>query len=350
LHPPFAAPSYVTYNKLTVRSNGTKNDNGTPISPPTTPRKLEKVMAVMSVKKKAEEPAAQDTEVVWKGWDAAISTPASAAPPRRNNPNWPRGPKPPPKKTVWPKQSEMRAKPDESSDGGVSFVSNSGGDPDYDVKKLMDWNGDWLPPPEQWSARKGYSQRHFGKAMEQWMNGHGAECVEPVEISPSAFTEGGREIVPRYWVVDRMENKSMGEFWKEMSGRAPAPLSDCVLCADPPFWERYEDDTGFYIDALDVPEAKVDPVDPENSLAIADVLCSATERAESIAKRKRQILARSLAKQRRPIRESMAPAAVIEDRGIHPTSNVYFRPVNPADVRGIAVSCPRLIVSWMSPY
>jgi hypothetical protein len=227
-----------------------------------------------------------------------------------------------------------------SSDGGVSFKSNSNGDPDYDVKKLMDWNGDWLPPPEQWSARKSHSSRQpFGQAIEQWMNGHGEQCLDPIDATSLSPTEDGpcREIVPKYWILEKIEGKSTGEFWKQMPVRAPSPLSDCDLLTDLPFWDRYGDGSKEFLDALVVPEARVDPKDPENYTAGPNSLCSAIERIEGIQKGRQYAQNRALAKQRRPLREPTNPLPPVEDRRIRPTSNVYFRPVQPADVRGITV-------------
>lgn len=232
----------------------------------------------------------------------------------------------------------MKAKSSSSSDGGVTFKSNSNGDPDYDVKKLMDWNGDWLPPPEQWSARKSHNSRQpFGQAIEQWMNGHGEQCLDPMDAKAFSPTEEElcKEIVPKYWIMDKIEGKSMGEFWREMPVRAPAPLSDCDLAAEIPFWERYGD--GSVLDALVVPEARVDPTDPENYTAGPNSLCSATERIEGIRKGRQHAQNRAIAKQKRPIREITTLMPPVEDRRIRPTSNVYIRPVQPADVRGIAV-------------
>lgn len=67
---------------------------------------------------------------------------------------------------------------DDEEDGGIECVSDSNGDPDYDVKKLIDWNGDWIPPPETWSARHAFTNRHFGASIEKWINGHDASCLE----------------------------------------------------------------------------------------------------------------------------------------------------------------------------
>jgi hypothetical protein len=82
------------------------------------------------------------------------------------------------KRHVWPKNRDMKPiSDDDDEEGGVEFKSDSNGDPDYDVKKLVDWNGDWIPPPETWSARHAFTDRHFGAAIEKWINGHDKSCT-----------------------------------------------------------------------------------------------------------------------------------------------------------------------------
>jgi hypothetical protein len=284
------------------------------------------------------------------GWDTPKPSPPPAAP-KAGNPRWPRT-RGPAKKTVWPKQRDMKPLPSESdSDGGVSFKSDSNGDPNYDVKKLIDWNGDWLPPPEQWSARKGHTSRHFGQGIEQWINGHGEECLGDLEVKGSlTFTDDSctevvpgscKEVVPKYWIVSQIEQKSLGEFWKLMPTRQPSALSDVNV--QPPFWERYtEDSEGYFIDSLVVPDAEVDFDDPDNNFGGADLLASATSRIAAIEERKKLTLRRSAAKQKRTLPESKPVGPPPEDRRIVPKSNVYFRPVQPADIEGIAVSRPYL--------
>jgi hypothetical protein len=270
-------------------------------------------------------------------WDVPVPDPPSVAP-KRGNPRWSRT-KEPHKKTVWPKQRDMKAMPsDSSSGGGISFKSNSNGDPNYDVRKLMDWNGDWLPPPEEWSARKGHTNRHFGRAIEQWIDGHPESCLEKMDTSLPAFSNDKdcKEVAPRYWVVSTIERGSLGEFWKGMPMRQPSALSD--ISVRPPFWERYEEEPSYFIDGLVVPDVRVDPSDLENHRAGADLLTCATGRVESIMQQRLNVQRRALAKQRRPIRESIPTAPQLPDRRILPRSNIYFRPVGPKDLEGIAVS------------
>ncbi|KAH7080888.1 hypothetical protein FB567DRAFT_448374 [Paraphoma chrysanthemicola] len=269
------------------------------------------------------------------GWDAPNPEPKPCVQ-KTENPRWPRGPKPLRMKTVWPKNRDMKAvSTDSSSDGGITFRSDSNGDPDYDVKKLMDWNGDWLPAPEQWAARKGHTDRHFGRVIEDWMNGHDDHCDKPMEIDSHFVQEGCKELVPRYWILPKIEQDSLGTFWIRFTERAPSPISDIDVMADPPFWERYEDGVSPYSNGLVVPEANVDPADPENNMGGVDLLISATERVNRIEQKKAKAHARMLARQRRPLRDVAPVGPALEDRSIQPKSNVYFRPVKPADVEGI---------------
>jgi hypothetical protein len=276
---------------------------------------------------------------VWTGWDAPKSDISSSAP-KKENPRWPRT-RAPPKKHVWVKASDIKALPsDSSSDGGVTCNSNSNGDPDYDVKKLMDWNGDWLPPPEQWSARKGHIARHLGSSIEQWINGHDEICLKaiPVEDDTLGFSppEGDcKEVVPRYWIVSSIEQDSLGAFWKSMPTRQPAALSD--VSAHPPFWERYATESSHYIEEISVPDALIDRTDPDNFLPGIDLLVSADVRIQRMFDQRAHAQRRTLARQRRPVREFLPPAEPLPDRRIQPKSNVYFRPVQPADVGGITV-------------
>jgi hypothetical protein len=274
----------------------------------------------------------------WPGWDAPKPEPPATAP-KTGNPRWPRIRGPPPRKTVWPKQRDMKPISDSDSDseGGVSYKSNSNGDPSYDVKKLMDWNGDWLPPPEQWSARKGHTSRHLGQDIEKWINGHGNDCLNAMDLATSAFTDAGKEVVPKYWIVSQIEQGSLGEFWKLMPTRQPTALSDVSLHA--PFWERYETSpASCFIEGLAVPDARVDPNDPENHFGGADLLVSGTERIQRIMEQRQNAHRRTLAKQRRPILDTVLVGPQPKDKRIQPKSNVYFRPVQPIDVEGIAVS------------
>ncbi|KAF2827862.1 hypothetical protein CC86DRAFT_289754 [Ophiobolus disseminans] len=324
--------------KLHSSPNGAGQVLTPPPSLPTTPRELEfeKAPAPQTVTKNAQN-FGQIEDGGWTAsWDTPKPEPTPVAP-KKGNPRWPRigGA---PRKTVWPKNSEMRALPSESSsDGGVKCRSNSDGDPDYDVKKLMDWNGDWLPPPEQWSARKGHTSRHFGQGIEVWINDHGDECDKEITYDATTFSDDlCKELVPRYWLHTMVEQKPLGEFWKCMPSQTPYALSDVDMSEYPPFWERYEDESSCFIDGHEVPDARVDPGDIENHDPHGDLLASADVRVKAILEVREGKRRRTLMKQRRPPKEFKPAMPAMEDRRIQPKSNVYFRPVQPTDVEGIA--------------
>ncbi|KAH5038684.1 hypothetical protein HBI74_045430 [Parastagonospora nodorum] len=334
-------------HKLHSSPNGASTTSRLPPSPPSTPRGPEARSekhenAEHSTQKPLKTFQPQDPPKAegggWSGWDAPRPDPPPVAP-KKENPRWPRTRAP--AKHVWPKSRDIKAQPSASSsdgDGGVTFGSNSNGDPDYDVKKLMDWNGDWLPPPEQWSARKGHTARHLGSGVEQWINGHSKMCIEPIPTDTlKCLSEDGscQEIVPRYWIVGIIEQNSLATFWKSMPARDPPALSD--VSDHPPFWERYAADADHFIDGLSVPNARVDPSDPDNICAARYGLSATSEsRVNLMRDRKADAERKAIARQRRPVREFMQPTTPVPDRRIKPDTNIYIRPVQPADVRGIA--------------
>jgi len=282
----------------------------------------------------------------------------------------------------------MKYKPSSSDDGGgVTYKSNSNGDPDYDVKKLLDWNGDWLPAPESWCARKSHADRHFGDHIEQWMNKQAPECIKPVYYPQHTFNghakttkvgdeehieyileEGQlcKELVPHYWSNAMAENEHMSELSKLLPKSDSKPVVDSEPVAedermveddindDLPWWERYED--VFYIDAeedgqneahlkyaspyinaLEVPEAKTnlaDPIYPAEEWQLASTEDKVQHKIRRAEAKQRKLLAR----RNRHIPESNHPVTPMEDRRLRPKTNMYIRPVQPADVRGIAVS------------
>jgi hypothetical protein len=257
------------------------------------------------------------------------------------------------------------------SDGGISFKSNSNGDPDYDIKKLLDWNGDWLPAPESWSARKGHTNRHFGQWIEDWMNGQPPDCSMPVFRAPGTFNgyevvktvgdektieyvfdEGSvcKELAPRYWMDAKVGKETLREYWKSFLTAEPKPLEDYDITEHPPWWELYEDvvyedeedeertkSLSCYLNGLEVPDARTNLNDPEYP-AQPFHLASAEEKVQNKKKKEEEKYRRTMAKRNRPVSESKFPIPQVEDRRLKPTANIYIRPVQPADVRGIAVS------------
>ncbi|XPS75710.1 hypothetical protein M3J09_007781 [Ascochyta lentis] len=281
------------------------------------------------------------------GWDDPPPE-QPLAPLRRNgNPRWPKPPKTPKGKHVWPKSRDIPKglSSDGQSDGGVIFKSDSEGDPTYDVKKLMAWNGDWLPPPEDWVARKGFNSRHFGQVIERWANEHSRHCTKLMSIDSPAFSgvqdaDGKlvtKDLVPRYWLHDTIDNDSPRNFWEQLPHRAPAALSDVDITEDPPYWERWEDNhpDHCFMDALVVPEARIDANDPENELERLFAMLCINDRLAKIQEIRASEARRREARHNRPISASTKLMSQLPDRRLNPKANIYLRPVQPADVRGI---------------
>ncbi|KAL1800942.1 hypothetical protein ACET3X_001284 [Alternaria dauci] len=294
--------------------------------------------------------------VVYEGWDEPKAD-LPVAKKQSGNSRWPSRTQPY-KKTAWPKSRDMKYIPSSSnSDGGVDFKSNSDGDLYYDIKKLTDWNGDWLPPDVTWSARKGYTDRHFGTHIEQWVNNHPPDSRNGVTpyFPPDTFTKG-KELAPRYWLEVKVGGESLREFWKGLVNpeKEPKPLDANDLVDYLPWWELYEDvvytetiddDEGgsprvvthptSYLRALDVPDARVDFDDPEFPSA-PWMLVSVDEKVQEKNKRAAEKHRKLMAKRSRPVPESKFPASEMVDRRLHPEANIYIRPVKAADVEGIS--------------
>lgn len=230
----------------------------------------------------------------------------------------------------------MRARSSESSfDGGVECRSDSNGDSEYDVKKLVDWNGDWMPAPESWQGRKGHVVRHLGKSVEQWIDTHPDIIRQSIlEYEKSATFLDCEEIVPKFWILNKIEQGTLGEFWASMPTREPRALSN--TSERPPFWERYKENDDDVIAALIVPDAQVDPADLDNHHP--NLRANADEAVKADRNLKQRHARRSQRKQNRPVPVAVPTGPPVSDRRIVPKANVYFRPFQPRDVEGITVS------------
>jgi hypothetical protein len=294
------------------------------------------------------------------GWkdceDPQLVLPAQLAPKTFNSRCPSRGIAPP-QKFVWPKSRDMKPLPSEGneSNGGVSCKSDSNGDPNYDVAKLMAWNGDWMPPPVEWSARHRFSDRHFGASIEKWINTHDPSCTfewhEDVFNSPDfrgikvigehITIEGEvvdkvitKDLVPRTWVPVKIEGDAPQQFWRALPSRAPPALSDVDLNEQEPYWCAYpEDPKNCFLTPLEAPPAPMDPEDAENNHPKASV--SAMEALAFFIQRKAKRTRKSEDRRSRPI----PPGPIYQGPPkLYPTANIYLRPVCAADAAGIRVS------------
>jgi hypothetical protein len=315
---------------LTCFSGEAKPVLHTPLSPPTT-----------------EEPPKAPATLAW---DEPKPPENRLSPKRNNNPRWPRLPRAPKEKHVWLKARDIpkELSAGSQSDGGVTFKSDSDGDPSYDVKKLMDWSGDWLPAPEDWAARKGFTNRHFGQVIELWANEHSRNCTKVMEVDSPDFLgakdEEGRwankDLVPRYWLHETIDGTPPRKFWEELRCREPAPLSDIDIMEDPPYWERWSDSrpNDCFMATLIVPEAKIDQDDEDNELECPYAMLCVKERIAMVEAIKLEKQRRQHARRNRPTPKSTHEGPSLSDRQLRPKANIYLRPVGPSDIPGITVS------------
>jgi hypothetical protein len=244
-------------------------------------------------------------------------------------------------KTHWPKNSEMKAQPaEDESDGGVSFKSNSNGDPNYDVKKLIDWSGNWMPPPEVWTGRNTFRDRHFGESIEGWME-RAEVCGTSkliMAINRAEFlADVGCDLVPRDWIPIQIEGDAPQQFWRSLTSRAPAPIDDVDLDKQKPWWELYVNPTTDYLSPYNVPDALIDPEDEDNKKRA----CMPPTSQSAINKMKAKQEAdyrKTMARRNRPIvvsKPKNVPAP--PDLSLKPAVNVYLRPAQLADIPKLTV-------------
>jgi hypothetical protein len=258
------------------------------------------------------------------------------------DPRWPRT-------KAWPKAREMRPLPSEDDDqGGVHVKSDSEGDPFYDIKKIVDWNGDFLPPPECWAERARYTNRHPAQEVWRWIESVPRQCEMTMKIETTAFTSGpfdekgamlNKELAPKYWIPEKVEGEPVRIFLTQLPSRAPPALSDMGDTDSPvPWWDRYNDCLAdCFLEAPPAPEAKIDVNDTENELECPYAMISTTDRLRKLKERAQKKERRRLARLNRPV----APVVVdppAPDLSLRPKANFYIRPIQPADVRGIMVT------------
>lgn len=139
------------------------------------------------------------------------------------------------------------------------------------------------------------------------------------------------ELAPRNWIPSSIEGDAPQPFWHAFLDRAPAPLSDIDMSEYRPYWEDYQPHTVFLKPLQHPEESILDMNDDENTKP--GVSQTTEQTLETIASKK---FAREQRRQKRLNRPITMPEFTPRP-GYRPTSNVYFRPVVPADAKGIQV-------------
>lgn len=153
-----------------------------------------------------------------------------------------------------------------------------------DVSHLLDWKGDWLPAPPDWESRSKYTDGDEIKKWALWVENteyslrtehnivteyEGPNITlqkKAIRIRHKAFTEGTHEIVPRYWLPEKIEGQSMQTFWKSfVHSSSPPPFEETEEPPSTPewvpFWNRYNIDGLPYAEPLQPPHYQMDKTD-----------------------------------------------------------------------------------------
>ena len=184
----------------------------------------------------------------------------------------------------WPKIPKGKAaKLPKDEDSGWDPPAPRDSDPNA-ASHLLDWKGDWLPPPD-WENRGRYTDHDEIKKWATWVDTtehtlqddmninvsyYGSEITvtrNAVNIDHESYTTGSCEVVPRYWIPKLMEAQSLQQFWASFV-RNSAPLSFEETEEDPsslpqwtPFWLRFVKDGLPFNEPLPVPEYSMDEAD-----------------------------------------------------------------------------------------
>ncbi|KAF2261814.1 hypothetical protein CC78DRAFT_583333 [Lojkania enalia] len=329
-------------NSGSSKPNKSKTVNHRPTSPPSPP-------SSPTAEQAAANAPPKEKHIVWGEWnDSPLDgSKEETTGPRgkglmqsmwnsNNGPRWPKSLGPRPKKLPWPKNRDMRPQPtDSNSDGGVTFKSESNGDPDYDIKKLVDWNGDWLPAPVEWQGRKCFTDRHFGDHIEAWIHQCDKNGNEQINTGFAEFLANkNSDLAPTSWIPAQIEGNAPQQFWNTFSSCAPEPLNESDL-GELPWWETYINEDIWLLPTLEVPDAQLDLSNEENHHP--GVAVSSGE-----AVRRKAAAAAARARKLQAKRNKPTPVAYPPDyeepsnRSLKPTENIYLRPVRPSDISQVA--------------
>jgi len=250
--------------------------------------------------------------------------------------------------------------------GGIKCWSQSNGDSGYDVKKLLDWEGNWLPPPEDWAERNRHTSRNWAKDMDNFITTN-SDLLQPIKIEEPAFsgrkTVGGceapyvpgetipgrfeyNEIVPRYWLEPRVEQKTLLQYWSDLLRNSPEHLHPTHNEPRIPWWDRFQGKDSCYVVPLPAPKARANLEDEEYPAKPDDLVCI-DEKLKTMMQKRQAKYDKMMAKRNRPVPGTSVLGPPVEDRSLRPSANFYVRPVQPSDIEGITVSISPIALNWI---
>ena len=184
----------------------------------------------------------------------------------------------------WPKIPKGKAvNPRTDWNGGWDLPAPQDSDPN-DICHLIDWKGDWLPPPE-WETRGRFSDHNEIKKWAAWIDKtedalhndmninvtySGSEITVSrcaVDLDHESYTTGVCEVTPRYWIPERIEAQSLQQFWNSFTHSSEPPSFEETEEEPPslpqwtPYWLRFSKDGLQFIEPLPVPVYSMDSTD-----------------------------------------------------------------------------------------
>ncbi|KAF4545371.1 Acyl- n-acyltransferase [Lasiodiplodia theobromae] len=223
-----------------------------------------------------------------------------------------------------------------SNGSDTGFNSNPGADPQHDIKKLVDWEGNWLPGPTDWESRRSFHHHNFNEEMMRFVYGSiDKDATVDVRNEPSFLSIPNGEVAPSAWASIRIEGTSLQEWWSNHVGSSLAEPDSKA------WWRDYISEESSLLVPYHVPEAKVDPADTEGQILYVHDLGSghASDKLMERRNKKKADRERRNAREREQhaaLAAEMKPATFQMPEKIKPKISLYIRPALAADAHQIA--------------
>lgn len=235
---------------------------------------------------------------------------------------------------------------------------------------LMDYDGSWAPPPEDWDTRPAFDDHQATELVSGWLDTIDTDprplrkaftydadthnfCTDVLAsdgstkryhfVSAIASDSIIGDIVPRSWIPKNIEAlNDLQSFWQYHKSMAPTPLDDVDLVGAKPWWEMYPSPNATFHLTPQQPEHKGIDITDENANQRRDRLQDTgssgavqrwlTRRANK-RRAKRQSPPRSRVTDLKPVdsflKEDPVPEACLP---LTPQVNLYIRSAQKGDV------------------
>lgn len=223
----------------------------------------------------------------------------------------------------------------ESNGSDAGFDSNPDNDAQHDIKKLVDWEGNWLPGPTDWETRRSYRHHNFNEEMVRFVTDSiDKEAAVDIYNEPTFLDSKNGEVAPRVWASITVEGNSIQQWW---NNHIDSSLADSDSKA---WWRSYVTLESSLLVPHEIPEARVDPEDDEGMILHQNDLGSG-HACEKMRERKSK---KKADREKRSAAERERAAATVasiqahyqEPETLKPLIGLYIRPALAADAHQIA--------------